>query len=114
MVIPSLNLSRKREGNLTTEVRADGTRRAISREWVPESPVALEFNGLSYAVMMATPADLEDFGLGFSLSEGIAAAPGDIRDVEVARSELGVEVRMWLAAERAERLAARRRSPRTG
>jgi FdhD protein len=54
----------------------DGTHRAVTRVWVPEVPVALEFNGLSYAVMMATPQDLEDFAIGFALNEGLAADPG--------------------------------------
>jgi FdhD protein len=74
-----------------------------------EAPVALVHDGSTTAVMMATPADLEDFGLGFSLSEGIAGAAADIGDMEIVRSEFGVEVRMWLGSDRAERLAARRR-----
>ena len=69
----------------------------MSREWVPEAPVALEFNGLSYAVMMATPADLEDFALGFSLTEGLAKAPGDLTDIAVAEVEQGWIVRATLS-----------------
>ena len=74
----------------------DGTHRPIHREWVPEAPVALEFNGLSYAVMMATPADLRDFALGFALTEGLARQPGDLTDIDVAEVEHGWIVRAQL------------------
>jgi FdhD protein len=61
------------------EIRRDGTQRALTRAWVPEAPVALEFNGLAYAVMMASPLELEDFATGFALTEGLAAVPGEVR-----------------------------------
>lgn len=62
-----------------------------------EVPVALVYNGLSYAVMMASPADLEDFALGFSLTEGLSEAPSDLTVEEVvADDERGIEVRMAL------------------
>jgi FdhD protein len=63
---------------------------------VPEAPVALEFNGLSYAVMMATPRDLEDFALGFALTEGLAKAVDDVSDIDVAEVENGWIVRAQL------------------
>ena len=68
----------------------------MTREWVPEAPVALEVNGLAYAVMMATPADLQDFALGFALTEGLAKAPGDLSDLAVAEVENGWVVRATL------------------
>ena len=80
-----------------TEVKPDGTRRAITRAWVPEAPVALEFNGLSYAVMMASPQDLDDFATGFALSEGLATTAADISDIAIAEVELGWIVRASLA-----------------
>lgn len=80
-----------------TEVKPDGTRRAVTRAWVPEAPVALEFNGLSYAVMMASPQDLEDFATGFALSEGLATTAADISDIAIAEVELGWIVRASLA-----------------
>jgi FdhD protein len=62
-----------------------------------EVPVALVYNGLSYAVMMASPADLEDFALGFSLTEGLADAASDLTVEEVVGDEeRGIEVRMAL------------------
>ena len=93
-----------------TEVRADGTRRAITREWVSEAPVALEFNGLSYAVMMATPADLEDFARGFALTEGLAKSPADVTDIAVAETDLGWIVRASLAGLGVEKLTERVRA----
>jgi FdhD protein len=94
----------------TTEIRADGSRRPVSREWVPEAPVALEFNGLSYAVMMATPADFEDFARGFSLTEGLAKSPADVRDIAVAETDLGWIVRASLAGLGVDKLTERVRA----
>ena len=55
-----------------------------------ETPVALAYNGQSYAVMMATPADLTDFALGFSLFEGIVAAASEVEDMAIDESEAGI------------------------
>jgi FdhD protein len=93
-----------------TEISADGSRRTLAREWVPEAPVALEFNGLSYAVMMATPADLEDFARGFALTEGLAKTPADIADIGVAEAEQGWIVRSALAGLGIEKLTERVRA----
>jgi FdhD protein len=61
-------------------------------------------------VMMATPANLEDFAVGFTLTEGIVEHASSIESVELMESELGIEVRMWLDGDRAANLAARRRA----
>lgn len=60
----------------------------IGQEW----PVALVFNGISHAVMMCTPRDLEAFAVGFSISEGIVERGSDIHDIEVALHADGVPV----------------------
>jgi FdhD protein len=73
-----------------------------------EVAVALSFNGTTQAVMMATPADLEDFGYGFALTEGIAR-PGEVLSVEVEPLPRGFDVQVWLRPEAEDRLAARRR-----
>jgi FdhD protein len=88
----------------------DGTRRAVTRVWVPEVPVALEFNGLSYAVMMASPQDLEDFAIGFALNEGLAARPSEVTDIAVAEVELGWIVRAALTGLGIDKLTERARS----
>jgi FdhD protein len=60
--------------------------------------------------MMATPADLEDFGIGFSLTEGLVASAGEITGLEIVPGALGIEVRMWLRQPASAALAARRRN----
>ena len=74
-----------------------------------ETAVAFTYNGTSYAVMMATPQDLTDFALGFSLTEGIVSAISEIERLDVAESDVGIELRMWLAEPRGAALAVRRR-----
>jgi len=79
-----------------------------------ETPVAIVHNGSTYAVMMATPADLEDFGYGFSLTEGVIGALSDVEQIETLEFDeesgaVGVEIRLWLTKERAGEQVARRR-----
>lgn len=74
-----------------------------------ETAVALTYNGGTYAVMMATPQDLEDFAIGFSLSEGVVRSPKDIASFEELPLDDGIELRMWLDQSNAERLSERRR-----
>ncbi|WP_439409665.1 formate dehydrogenase accessory sulfurtransferase FdhD [Bradyrhizobium sp. DASA03076] len=81
-----------------------------SRRVAEECPIAFTYNGSTYAVMMASPVDLVDFGIGFSLSEGIVAGRKDIVSIELVELELGCEVRIWLRDADASRLANRRRA----
>lgn len=74
-----------------------------------ETAIALVYDGSTYAVLMATPADLEDLAIGFSVTEGIAGA-GDIRDVAIVPGDDGIECRIWLAPGLAARLGERRRA----
>ncbi len=75
-----------------------------------EVAVALVYNGVSHAVMMATPCDLEDLGRGFSLTEHIVDKPSEIYDIEVEPVARGIEVRLTIAAQRMAGLQERRRS----
>ena len=83
---------------------------------VEEVPVALVYNGISHAVMLATPTDLEDFALGFSLSEGLIASPAELLEVEINATPLGIELQLRVTAERFQGFKATRRqlAGRTG
>ncbi|OUL99509.1 formate dehydrogenase accessory sulfurtransferase FdhD [Variovorax sp. JS1663] len=100
------------EGALLLPVR--GVRGGLAfavQDWVAqEVPVALEFNGISHAVMLATPMDLEDFALGFSLTEGILDGAHELYGVEAEPSEQGITVRLDVAGAAFARLKQKRRS----
>jgi FdhD protein len=87
-----------------------GEMSASARAVPEETAVAFTFNGTTHAVMMATPGDLEDFALGFALTEGLIEAPSEIASLEIVRTSAGIELRSWLPEDRAKAYAARRRS----
>lgn len=72
--------------------------------------MALEFNGLSYAVMMATPRELEDFATGFALAEGLSSTAANLSDLSIAEVELGWIVRARIAGLDVEKLTERVRA----
>ena len=81
-----------------------------SRSVAEERPIALTYCGSTYAVMMATPADLEDFGVGFAIAEGVVERAEQIGSIEVIESELGIEIRVWVDPDRQKYLVSRRRA----
>jgi FdhD protein len=74
-----------------------------------ETALALTYNGGTYAVMMGTPQNLEDFAVGFSLNEGIVKSSKEISSLEIVDLHHGIELRIWLAEDKAVRLSERRR-----
>ena len=100
------------EGASALPVRGVRAGRPFARQdWLAdEVPVALEYNGISHAVMLATPLDLEDFALGFSLCEGILASPHELYAMEEERSALGITLHLEVASGAFARLKERRRS----
>ncbi len=89
-----------------TAARASRRREAV----IEELPVALVYNGISHAVMLASPADLDDFALGFSLTEGIVASASEVHDIEVLANADGIEVRLTIAGACMAALKSRRRA----
>jgi FdhD protein len=88
----------------------DGAATAAEECVAEEVAVALEVNGIAHAVMLATPADLEDFALGFLLSEAIIDARSDLLDVELAAVESGIALRATVVQRCVHRLKERRRA----
>lgn len=73
---------------------------ALIRSIAIEAPVSVEVGGIGYAVMMATPADLEDYAVGFALNEGLVETAGQIGRVDAHAIEGGWALRIWLPPER--------------
>jgi FdhD protein len=91
-------------------IRPDGSTRPAVRPFAAEVPIALEYNGLSYAVMMATPADLADFVTGFALNEGLAKTATDVSGIDLAETENGWIARASVASLALEQLQDRVRT----
>ena len=89
------------------------TRGALTRTTdlvAEEMPVALVYHDVPHVVMLATPADLEDYAFGFTLSEGLVARADEIRGVEVIQGEHSADVKITVAWERFTQLLQRRRN----
>ncbi len=101
-----------REGSVRRPARrlTAGTSETLEETVAEEVAIALVYNGISHAVMMATPCDLEDFARGFSLTERIVERPSEIYDMEVEPVGRGIEVRLEIAAQRMAGLQQRRRT----
>lgn len=87
----------------------DGRASCGERAVPEETAVAFTYNRFAYAVMMATPHDLEDFAVGFSLSEQVVAQPDEILDIEIVGGDNGIELRLWISETRIAAFTERRR-----
>jgi FdhD protein len=88
-------------------VGADGAVAPASRAVADEVPVAVECNGLAYAVLMASPDAIEDLAVGFALGERLIDGAGDVRGIDVHPSGEGIVARLTLARRVAERIGDR-------
>jgi FdhD protein len=80
------------------------------RALAAECPVSITYNGLAHAVMMATPSDIEDFLVGFSLTEEIVASAAEIESMDVRALELGLLGQVWIPADRQKTMMEHRRN----
>lgn len=91
--------------------QSGATEHSITEDAVAqETPVALVYNGISHAVMMASPTDLEDFAFGFSLTEGIIESPEELYDLEIEKAPEGLSVSMRISNKRFAALKVQRRN----
>ena len=88
----------------------DGTLSNTKDSVAEEVPIAMIYNGISHAVMLATPQDLEDFALGFSLSEGILQNKHELYDIEIFAQKNGIELKIEVASEAFANLKQHRRN----
>jgi FdhD protein len=86
-----------------------GAAEVIERDIILEAPIAIEYNGIGYAVMMATPIDLEDYAVGFSMSEGLVSHTDDILAIDAHKADLGWILRIQVPQENAAKVFARAR-----
>lgn len=82
---------------------------ALIRSMAVEAPVSVEVGGIGYAVMMATPTDLEDYALGFALNEGLVETPDQVERIDVHPVEGGWALRLWVPPELKARALERAR-----
>lgn len=87
----------------------DGVVSSGDRNVPEEIPVAFSYGGSTHAVMMASPVNLEDFAVGFSLTEGIITETSQIEAIEIVETEQGFDVQISLFDEQADALRSRRR-----
>lgn len=90
-----------------TRLAPDGAATPVTRAVAAETPIAIEINGLGYAVMMATPADLEDFAWGFCRSERLIDTAADLIDATPHEAPRGMILRITLAEARLDRVVER-------
>lgn len=88
-------------------IAPDGGNAPVMRAIAAETPIAIEYNGIGYAVLMATPADLDDMAFGFSRAERLIDAVGDILDISTHETGDGIVLRMTLAGKKLDRVADR-------
>lgn len=109
--MPEMSATPATSAEVTVQRWRDGEIERVADQVAEEVPVALTFHGVPHVVMLATPANLEDLAVGFTLSEMIVDSPGEIQSVEaVMREDGALEVRISIAAAKFSELLRRQRN----
>jgi FdhD protein len=98
------------ENSYSVQQYRDGKFSMVDDRLAEEVPIALVYNGVSHAVMLATPQDLEDFALGFSITEGILQDKSELYDVVLKPQDNGIELHLEVSSQRFAQLKEHRRS----
>lgn len=98
------------DSRITVHKYEHGELREVQDQVAEEVPIAMIYNGISHAVMLATPDDLADFALGFSLCEGILSDPKELYGIDIVERVNGIELQMEIASENFAHLKEHRRS----
>lgn len=89
---------------------SDAVSQPVTDQVAEETAVAVTFNGITHAVMMASPSNLHDFVIGFAITEGIIDQPQDIHSIDIETGKQGIAIQTRIPAALVKRLAARQRS----
>ena len=100
----------KKSVTLTQAHKSSSLNQEVIENIAEETPIALIYNGISHVVMMGTPSDLEDFAIGFSITEGIVNEASDIYSIEIQRQGNGIELNIKISSECFSRLKEIRRN----
>jgi FdhD protein len=91
--------------------RWQGNHHSIQQDYIAEeAPVSLVYNGVPHVVMLVTPTNLEDFALGFSITEGIIATPSELQSIHVYNRSNGIEIRLEIPEQRFQHLSEKGRN----
>ena len=90
--------------------KSTSLKKEIIESIAEETPIALIYNGISHVVMMGTPSNLEDFALGFSITEGIVKKISDVYSIEIEKQDNGIELNIEITSEHFTKLKEIRRN----
>jgi len=109
-VTSSKFIQTKKTVTLSKVHKSSSIKDEVQENIAEETPIALIYNGISHVVMMGSPSNLEDFAVGFSVTEGIVNDISDIYSIEIKRKDDGIELNIQISSESFAKLKEARRN----